>query len=255
MQNIGHRLSCWMRFKKIEQYEIVMQILLILLAALAPVAILLWYIYFKDSLQPEPTRLLIKAFWFGVLSVFVVFVTVFPLQLLTGFGLDESETISDAFVNAFCTAAIPEEAAKLIVLWLFLRKNPYFDEHFDGIVYAVCIGMGFAAFENILYLFQSYDSWIPVAIVRALFAVPGHFLYAVIMGYYYSLWYFRIKRNWQTFIMILLGPILAHGIYDGILFSMDLDESLSVVLFFPFLFFFNKLRKIGKKHIAELANK
>ena len=125
MQNIGHRLSCWMRFKKIEQYEIVMQILLILLAALAPVAILLWYIYFKDSLQPEPTRLLIKAFWFGVLSVFVVFVTVFPLQLLTGFGLDESETISDAFVNAFCTAAIPEEAAKLIVLWLFLRKNPY----------------------------------------------------------------------------------------------------------------------------------
>lgn len=78
-----------------------MQILLILLAALAPVAILLWYIYFKDSLQPEPTRLLIKAFWFGVLSVFVVFVTVFPLQLLTGFGLDESETISGAFVNAF----------------------------------------------------------------------------------------------------------------------------------------------------------
>ena len=55
MQNIGHRLSCWMRFKKIEQYEIVMQILLILLAALAPVAILLWYIYFKDSLQLEPT--------------------------------------------------------------------------------------------------------------------------------------------------------------------------------------------------------
>lgn len=32
-----------------------MQILLILLAALAPVAILLWYIYFKDSLQLEPT--------------------------------------------------------------------------------------------------------------------------------------------------------------------------------------------------------
>ena len=84
-----------------------MQILLILLAALAPVAVLLWYIYFKDSLQPEPTRLLIKAFWFGILSVFLVFVTVYPLQLLTGFGLEESETISEAFVNAFCTAAIP----------------------------------------------------------------------------------------------------------------------------------------------------
>lgn len=232
-----------------------MQIFLILLAALAPAAILLWYIYFKDSLQPEPTRLLIKAFCFGVLSVFLVFVTVYPLELLTGWGLEGSETISEAFVNAFCTAAIPEEAAKFLVLWLLLRKNAYFDEHFDGIVYAVCIGMGFAAFENLLYLFQSYDSWISVAIVRALFAIPGHFLYAVIMGYYYSLWYFRIKRNWQTFIMILLGPILAHGIYDGILFSINIDASLSVLLFFLFLFFFNKLRKIGNFHIAELVNK
>lgn len=232
-----------------------MQILLIFLAALAPVAILLWYIYFKDSLQPEPTRLLIKAFCFGVLSVFLVFVTVYPLELLTGWGLEGSETISEAFVNAFCTAAIPEEAAKFLVLWLLLHKNAYFDEHFDGIVYAVCIGMGFAAFENLLYLFQSYDSWISVAIVRALFAISGHFLYAVIMGYYYSLWYFRIKRNWQTFIMILLGPILAHGIYDGILFSINIDESLGVVFFFLFLFFFNKLRKVGKIHIAELVNK
>ena len=116
-----------------------MQILLIFLAALAPVAILLWYIYFKDSLQPEPTRLLIKAFCFGVLSVFLVFVTVYPLELLTGWGLEGSETISEAFVNAFCTAAIPEEAAKFLVLWLLLRKNAYFDEHFAGIVYAVCI--------------------------------------------------------------------------------------------------------------------
>lgn len=38
------------------------------------------------------------------------------------------------------------------MLWLLLRNNPYFDEHFDGIVYAVCIGMGFAAIENVLYL-------------------------------------------------------------------------------------------------------
>ena len=49
-------------------------------------------------------------------------------------------SIFDAFADAFLLAAIPEELAKLIMLWLLLRKNPHFDEKFDGIVYAVCIG-------------------------------------------------------------------------------------------------------------------
>lgn len=121
-------------------------------------------------------------------------------------------------------------------------------------MYAVCIGMGFAGFENVLYLFDNYESWISVGIARALFAVPGHFLTAVIMGYYYSLWHFRIVRNRRTCALILAGPILAHGIYDGILFSMNIDESLSSVFLVLFLLFFNKLRKIGKNHIAELVN-
>ena len=121
-------------------------------------------------------------------------------------------------------------------------------------MYAVCIGMGFAGFENVLYLFDNYESWISVGIARALFAVPGHFLTAVIMGYYYSLWHFRIVRNWRTCALILAGPILAHGIYDGILFSMNIDESLSSIFLVLFLLFFNKLKKIGKNHIAELVN-
>ena len=89
-----------------------MQILLILLAALAPVGILLCYIYFKDSLQPEPTRLLIKAFWVGILSVFLVCVTVYPLQLLTGFGLEESETISEAFCKCLLYCSHPRRGSK-----------------------------------------------------------------------------------------------------------------------------------------------
>ena len=39
-----------------------MQITLILISALTPVAVLLWYIYRKDKVQPEPTKWLLKAF-------------------------------------------------------------------------------------------------------------------------------------------------------------------------------------------------
>ena len=169
---------------------------LVILAAIAPVAVVIWYIYRKDRKQPEPTKLLIKAFIYGILSALLTLVIVIPFEAISEFANDEVSNIGSAISNAFFMAAIPEEVAKLVMLWLLLRNNPYFDEHFDGIVYAVCIGMGFAAIENVLYLFDNYESWISVGIARALFAVPGHFLDAVIMGFYYSLWHFRILRNW-----------------------------------------------------------
>ena len=160
---------------------------LVILAAIAPVAVVIWYIYRKDRKQPEPTKLLIKAFIYGIFSALLTLMIVIPFEAITEFANDEVSNIGSAISNAFFMAAIPEEVAKLVMLWLLLRNNPYFDEHFDGIVYAVCIGMGFAAIENVLYLFDNYESWISVGIARALFAVPGHFLDAVIMGFYYSL--------------------------------------------------------------------
>lgn len=55
---------------------------------------------------------------------------------------------------SFFGAAILEESAKLFMLWLLLRKNKYFGERVDGIVYAVCVSLGFAALENVMYLFD-----------------------------------------------------------------------------------------------------
>lgn len=236
-----------------------MRLLLVLLAALAPVAVSLWYIFKKDSAQPEPTKWLAKAFWFGVLSALLSFVFSTPLGAIFGLELDAEvyPSIFDAFADAFLLAAIPEELAKLIMLWLLLRKNPHFDEKFDGIVYAVCIGMGFAGIENVMYLAGGIEdgSWIGMGISRALFSIPGHFLFAVLMGYYYSLYYWRIDRSTKAKAMILVAPVLTHGLFDGILFSMQVDEGLSVISMFLFLYFLNKLGKRGKERIESLMNK
>lgn len=235
-----------------------MQLLFVLLAALIPVAVALCYIFEKDSAQPEPTKWLIKAFGFGVLSALLSFVFSTPLGLIFGLNLDAEvyPSIFNAFADAFLLAAIPEELAKLIMLWLLLRKNPHFDEKFDGIVYAVCIGMGFAGLENIMYLIGGIEdgSWISTGIARALFSIPGHFLFAVLMGYYYSMYYFGIDRSIKARAMILVAPILAHGIFDGILFSMSVDNGLATIGMFLFLYFFSKLRKRGKERIESLMN-
>lgn len=235
-----------------------MELYLVILAALAPVAVALLYVFRKDSLQPEPTTQLAKAFGFGVLSVFLSFVFSFPLSEILGAEIDEEEysTILDALADAFFGAAIPEEVAKLIMLWLLLRTNRFFDEKFDGIIYAVFISMGFAALENVMYLFEGLEdgSWVITGIVRALFSIPGHFLFAVLMGYYYSIYHFGIDRSRMTMVKIIAAPVLAHGIFDAILMSSDIDEEYAAFFMLLFLVFFFILKRMGKKRIASLRN-
>lgn len=235
-----------------------MELFLVVLSALTPVFVALWYICRKDCVQPEPPKWLLIAFLFGILSAILSFGFSVPASMLLGMELDENaySSIPAAFVDAFALASIPEELAKFIMLWLLIRKNPYFDEHFDGIVYAVCIGMGFAGIENVLYLVQGLEdgSWVSIGIARSLFSIPGHFLFAVLMGYYYSLCHFGIDRSLKVKVMIFVAPILAHGIFDGILFSMQIDESLSAFCMILFLIFFHNLKKRGKERIESLMN-
>ncbi|MBQ7042485.1 MAG: PrsW family intramembrane metalloprotease [Muribaculaceae bacterium] len=223
---------------------------IILLIALLPVVILVYYIYHKDKKSPEPTGQLVKAFLFGVLSVPLSFCISIPLGII---GLYQVEAISilGSISTAFFGAAIPEEIAKFIMLWLLLRKNPCFDEKMDGIVYAVCVSLGFAALENIMYLFTNADSYLSVGIVRAIFAVPGHFCFGILMGYYYSLAKFYPKTSTKNKALILVAPIIVHGLYDSILFIINVTPAISGILLIVFVVFCHKMWKYGRKRIEE----
>ncbi len=220
----------------------------ILIAALAPVVMLLYYIYRKDEFQKEPVKEVLKAFGLGVAS------TVLSLMISGPFGAiglypAEQVTVWDGIAISFFGAAIPEEIAKFLLFWLFVRRNKYFDEHMDGIVYAAAVSLGFAGLENIVYLFSSED-WVSTGITRALFSVPGHFFFGILMGYYYSLVRFdpvtpAINKFW-----VLGAPIIAHGIFDSILFSAGvLPEALSLALMVVFVIFCNSLRKQASRRI------
>lgn len=229
-----------------------MEEILILFAALAPVGLLLFYIFRKDKLQQEPPKELFKAFAAGVASAFLSLLLTSPLD----FGsIEDIYSVPDALRMAFLGAAIPEEFAKFVMFWLVVRRNKYFDEHMDGIVYAVFVSLGFAAFENILYLFDSYDSWVSVGISRALFAIPGHFAFAVLMGYYYSLVRFYPNPPLKNKILVLAAPILVHGIYDSLLFIMDIAPAISAILMIVFLILCYQMWKRGKQKIDELLDR
>ena len=202
--------------------------LLVIITALIPVLILGWWIYKKDSLRPEPLRMLYKAFLYGVGSTFVTLVITSFLNM-AGLMAYDLGTYKGAVSTALFAAALPEECAKLLMLWLFLRNNPYYDEYLDGIVYAACVGLGFAGTENILYLLQSTD-WVGTGIMRGLTAVPAHFAIACAMGYFYSKRHFG-DRTTLTAVCVLAVPVVIHWVYDALAFSEGIAApALSVVL-------------------------
>lgn len=229
-----------------------MNTLIILIAALLP-AVLLWLYIWKKDAQPEPTSWLVKAVMWGVAICMPVATLELLIQTLI-FGVDGGPTtLIGTTVDAFFVAALPEESFKLLALWMLLRKNPYFDEHFDGIVYAVCIGLGFAAIENVFYLFND-DEWVLTAIVRALLAVPGHYAFAVLMGYYYSVYHF-VDRSPKTAACILLVPVLVHGLYDAIALSGSVDASIGGLGFFVLIWFCVKMHKVARLKVSALIEK
>lgn len=226
--------------------------LTILAAALAPAFILLWYVYHKD-LQPEPVGLVVKGFLYGALATFVSTLISGPLLNL-GLYTHEPSGLLECIKVSFLGAAVPEECAKLFMLWLLLRRCPAFDERYDGIVYAVSVGLGFAALENLLYVVSAGASWFPVSVSRALLAVPGHFAFAVAMGYYYSLNHFYgASAPTGTRANIIAVPVLLHGVYDTLAFWSGVTPLLSGLITLALLYFCFKLFRHTRERIRTEA--
>ena len=221
--------------------------LVLIIAALFP-AFLLWVYILKQDAQREPKNWLIKAVMYGIAIAFPVSLLEFAINSAF-FGTNGAPTtLLGTTFEAFFVAALPEESFKLLALWLILRKNPFYDEHFDGIVYAVSIGLGFAAIENVLYLFDNVENWRSVAITRAFLAVPGHYAFAVLMGYYYSLHHF-VDHSRRAAILILFMPVLAHGIYDALALSGMVNPYVGSVCFIVLIYFCVKMHKFAQKKV------
>ena len=224
---------------------------IILILAVLPVIVLAAYIYKKDKYEKEPFRMLLLAFFLGILSI--------PLDLIIVGIINGAMPGSTVFYSAFFEAGIPEEFSKWLLFMLVIWRNKNFNEFFDGIVYACFIGLGFAGIENLMYVFgnESFGGALATGVMRALLSVPGHFLFAVIMGYFLGLAKFRPEERGKYLLLSLLCPMLAHGIFDYLLMlSSALSENnlevLGAILFIVFIYLDIKMWKIGVRQIAKL---
>jgi RsiW-degrading membrane proteinase PrsW (M82 family) len=197
----------------------------VLISSLAPVLIILLYIYLSDKYDKEPLWLLVKLVVAGMLVVIPIALVE---RLLVGL-MPPLGKVGSAAYHAFVVAGTTEEALKFVVLYLMVWKHPKFNEKFDGIVYAVFVSLGFAAVENVMYVLQSgYQT----ALVRALTAVPAHALFGIAMGYYLGIARMYTELQNRYLGRAILVPVLLHGVYD---FILMVGIGWLLVLFVPYV--------------------
>lgn len=213
-------------------------------AAIAPVLICIFYTYIRDKYEKEPIRLLITGIVFGIIITFPI------IQLenfVVGF-MPIGGILYEAFYMSFLVAALVEEVLKYIILYCLTWRNKNFNERFDGIVYAVFISLGFAGFENILYVFNPDLGGMSTALLRAVFSVPGHALFGVTMGYYFAMAKFEQENRTRHLIKAFIVTWFIHGLYDFILLA---GIPYVMAVFIPFIgyLWLNGFKKM-KKHIS-----
>lgn len=232
---------------------------ILLAAALLPPIILMIWVYRLDKIEKEPPRLIIKLLIFGALTCIpAAIIESVAGELLTRvfpFGYGTAYT----FLYYFLVVAWTEEGVKHFALKHGSWKNPAFNYRFDAIVYAAAAALGFAAFENVMYVFQ-YG--FEVALLRAATAIPGHCIFGIYMGYYYGQAKYCEQhgdlagRRQYQFLSIFM-PIMLHGFYD---FCATLEYDLMTIVFLVYIvildiFAFKSIRRFAREdeHIPGTA--
>jgi RsiW-degrading membrane proteinase PrsW (M82 family) len=113
------------------------------------------FINWLDRYEKEPKILLGAAFgWGAVIAAGFAFI----LNTATGVGiyaLTGSQAVTEFGVGSIVAPFVEESFKGLAVLIVFLFFRREFDSVLDGIVYAAITAMGFAATENVLYIYRN----------------------------------------------------------------------------------------------------
>ena len=199
-----------------------------IMAAILPALLLLVYIYNQDTVDKEPPNLLFHGVVAALASIVLEQI---GTTILNSFVSPENPAY--VIFLAFLVVAVVEEGTKFYLLHRRTWKNPNFNYRFDAIVYAVFVSLGFAAFENIGYVF-GYG--ITVAPARALLAIPGHMSFAVFMGYFYGraklFFDYGDKEKSRTNLWLAyLSAVFLHGFYDSCAMIESAGSTIVFVVF------------------------
>ncbi|HEY3312138.1 MAG TPA: PrsW family intramembrane metalloprotease [Anaerolineales bacterium] len=206
-----------------------MAFLATLLFGFVPMFIFAYILYWLDRYEKEPIPLLIGVFLWGMLvaagGAFIIN-TIFGI---TVFAMTGSEVASDFATGSFSAPFVEEALKGMAVLLVFLIFRREFDSILDGIVYAGIAALGFAATENVLYIWRGFDSggWnglFQLALIRVVLVGWQHPLYTAFTGIGLA-----VARTNRSVLLKFIAPLLGFGLA---MFTHAFHNTMAEIPFF-----------------------
>ena len=207
----------------------------ILLAAnvLAVFALLWW----TDQYEREPLRTIAWAFLWGAFPAALLSIAL-EYQWSTLFG-----------------AVIIEELVKLVALFMIFRRGSI-QSWSDGLVMGGFIGLGFAAFEDLIYAINGDDAFATL-VSRGIFSIFAHTFFSG-LGATIIVFGLLTRRKWLSFLGFLAAVFL-HLTWNTILaFEIFSYASAGFFFFYSFLppiILFVVALLLRKQERGELINR
>jgi RsiW-degrading membrane proteinase PrsW (M82 family) len=183
-----------------------------------------WIVYWLDRYEKEPRLLLGGVFLWGAV---VAAGGAFIVNTLLGMGVylfTQSEAATNLTTGSVIAPVVEESLKGFAVLIVFLLFRYEFDSILDGIVYAGIAALGFAATENIFYIYQygfvenGYEGIFWLVFVRVFLVGWQHPFYTAFTGI--GLAAARLSRSLPVkFLAPLVGltaAIFTHSLHNTI---------------------------------------
>lgn len=249
-----------------------MPLLVSIILGFVPMFVFAGFINWLDRYEKEPKILLGAAFTWGVL---IAGGGAFIINTVLGLGVylfTGSENATD-FATASIIAPVVEESLKglavLIVFFLFRRE---FDSVLDGIIYAGITALGFAAIENVTYIYEygylegGWEGLWSLVFIRVILVGWQHPFYTAFTGI--GLAIARMNRNPLIKIIAVLGgfstAVVTHafhntfggliGGFKGLAFGTFVDWVGWFFMLGFIIWMIANERNILKRHLREEVN-
>jgi len=209
-----------------------------------PALFWLWFWLREDANHPEPRRLIFSSFLMGGLSTLIVL----PLELVA------KSQIGSGLYLIIAWAAI-EEIAKYVFTATHAFRQKEFDEPIDALIYLITVALGFAAFENVLFLLKTFANQgvlagILIGNIRFIGASLLHIISSSVVGAAIAFTFY--KSAFLKKLSVITGLILAtalHSFFNFFIMKEDGQNMFSVfvivwIAIIGLILFFEKAKRI-----------
>jgi RsiW-degrading membrane proteinase PrsW (M82 family) len=230
------------------------------------------FVNWLDRYEKEPKLLLGAAFIWGVV---IAGGGAYILNTAVGIGvysITGSASAADFSTTSIAAPVIEEALKGLAVLVVFLMFRREFDSILDGVVYGAITAMGFAAIENVLYIYRNgfqdggWEGFWTLVFIRVVLVGWMHPFFTAFTGI--GLAIARISRN--TLVKLIAIPagysvaVLTHAFHNT--FSSIIGGGGGFILgliadYFGYAFMLGFIiwmitheRNILRKHLVEEVN-